>query len=183
MRVDDAAEHFFLVTTGLVDFYVLTPNGDKLLIRRMAKGDIFGVASLLSNPQGYMGTTQAVCSSEVLVWQHHVISQLTNRYPLLAQNALRTVLGYLATSVKRHTALVSHSAEERLAYTLTRLGSRTGHTVPAGIEVKIKNEDLASLADVGYFTVSRILNRWIRTGALEKKRGRILIRCPERLIA
>jgi CRP-like cAMP-binding protein len=79
-------------------------------------------------------------------------------------------------------ALVSDTAEERLAYTLTQLGSRAGHMLSTGLEVEIKNEDLASLADISLFTASRLLQNWERKGALEKHRGRVLILCPEKLL-
>lgn len=183
MQVDEAARHLFLVVRGAVDFSVLTSEGSKLLLRRMAPGDIFGVATFLLEPHGYMGTTQAVSDSEMLVWEHRVVQQLANRYSRLPQNALRAVLGYLAEYTKRHIAIVSSSAEERLACALTELGARTGRIFARGVEVSVKNEDLASLADISYFTVSRLLSQWARKGALEKKRGTVLIRSPEGLIA
>jgi CRP-like cAMP-binding protein len=55
--------------------------------------------------------------------------------------------------------------------------------VPSGVEIEIKNEDLASLADVSFFTASRCLQEWERKGAVEKSRGKVLIRSPEKLLA
>jgi CRP-like cAMP-binding protein len=51
------------------------------------------------------------------------------------------------------------------------------------VEVDIKNEDLASLADVNFFTVSRILGAWERQKVVSKSRGKVLIRCPEKMLA
>jgi CRP-like cAMP-binding protein len=51
-----------------------------------------------------------------------------------------------------------------------------------GVEVDVKNDDLASLADISPFTTSRLLNEWERRGAVQKARGKVLIRCPEKLI-
>jgi CRP-like cAMP-binding protein len=79
-------------------------------------------------------------------------------------------------------ALVSDTAEERLAYTLVELVSRAGHLHAGRLEVDIKNEDLASLADISIFTASRLLKNWERKGALEKQRGKVLIRSPEKLL-
>jgi CRP-like cAMP-binding protein len=78
---------------------------------------------------------------------------------------------------------VSNIAQERLACALSSLGSRIGHALPNGVEVDIKNEDLASLADVSIFTASRLLKDWERKGAVEKSRGKVLIRRPEKLLA
>jgi CRP/FNR family transcriptional regulator, nitrogen oxide reductase regulator len=178
-----AATHLFLVRIGSIDFYVVTDDGREILLRRLVPGNVFGVATFLSEPTGYLGTARVAHDAEVLTWDHKLVRQLASAHPGLSENALRTVLRYLALYVKRHIGLVSQTAEERLACTLTSLGSRAGHILPAGMEVEIKNEDLASLADVGFFTVSRILKQWERKGAVEKSRGKILIRCPEKMIA
>jgi CRP-like cAMP-binding protein len=92
-------------------------------------------------------------------------------------------LRYLALYAKRHIGLVSNTAQERLAYALSSVGTRTGHVVPKGVEVDIKNEDLASLADISSFAASRILQGWDRKGVVEKRRGKVIIRSPEKLLA
>jgi CRP-like cAMP-binding protein len=182
-RADEPASHLYLVREGSVDYFVLTSDGREILLRRLVSGNIFGVGAFLSHPFGYVGTSKAVHSTELLVWGHAVIRQLASDYPRLGENALRTVLRYVALFAERHVALVSKPAQERLAFALTSLGSRAGHMVPSGVEIEIKNEDLASLADVSFFTASRFLQEWERKGALEKTRGKVLIRSPEKLLA
>ena len=182
-RADDPATHLFLVRDGCVDFYIVTSEGREILLRRLVSGNVFGVSAFLSEPVGYVGTSKAVHNSEVFVWEHTVIHQLAKDYPRLAENALRTVLRYVALFAERHIALVTKPAQERLAFALTSLGSRTGHMVPSGVEINIKNVDLASLADVSFFSASRFLQEWERKGAVAKSRGKVLIRCPEKLLA
>jgi CRP-like cAMP-binding protein len=65
---------------------------------------------------------------------------------------------------------------------LTDLGDRVGQATPGGVEVVVKNEQLASLADINRFTTSRLLSKWQRMGAVKKSRGKILIECPEQLL-
>ena len=182
-RADEPATHMFLVKDGFVDYFVVTSDGREILLRRLVSGNIFGVAAFLSDPVGYVGTSKAVHSSEVFTWEHAVIRRLAKDFPKLGENALRTLLRYIALFAERHIALVSKPAQERLAFALTSLGSRAGHMVPSGVEINIKNEDLASLADVSFFTASRFLQDWERKGALEKSRGKVLIRSPEKLLA
>ncbi len=182
-RADEPASHLFLIKDGCVDYFVGTSDGREILLRRLVSGNIFGVGAFLSQPMGYVGTSKVVHSSELFMWEHQVIRQLARTYPRLAENALRTALRYIALFAERHVALVSKPAQERLAFALTSLGSRAGHAVPSGVEVHIKNEDLASLADVSFFTASRFLQEWERNGAVEKTRGKVLIRCPEKLLA
>jgi CRP/FNR family transcriptional regulator, nitrogen oxide reductase regulator len=183
VAASEPANSLFLIDAGYVDYYVTDEAGRDILLRRLATGDVFGVAAFLSKPIGYLGTAKAVREVRALQWRHEVIRQLVKTYPLLAENALRTALRYLALYAKRHIGLVSNTAQERLACALSSLGSRTGHAVAHGVEVVIKNEDLASLADVSFFTASRLLQRWDRKGVVDKSRGKVVIRSPERLLA
>jgi CRP-like cAMP-binding protein len=180
---NEPADRLFLIEVGYVDYYVTSEAGLDILLRRLAPGDVFGQAALLSGPIGYLGTAKAVHQVRVLEWNSRVIQQLARTYPQIIDNALRTALRYLALYAKRHIGLVSNVAQERLACALSSLASRTGHAVPSGVEVGIKNEDLASLADMSPFAASRILQDWDRKGIVQKSRGKVIIRSPEKLLA
>jgi CRP-like cAMP-binding protein len=183
IRADVPAGHFVVVTRGSVDFYIISTRGHRVLIRRFVPGNAFGVAAFLSEPMGYLGTAEAVNDVEVLAWEHRRVRQLSRMYPQWPENAFRIALRYLAEYAERHLRLVADTAQERLAHALTTVASHAGHVIPTGVEVNVKNEDLASLADVSFFTASRFLGEWTRLGAVEKKRGKVLIRCPEKLLA
>lgn len=182
VRANERATHLFVVRTGNVDYQVTT-SGGKDILWRLVPGDVFGVAAFLSEPMGYLGSAKSVLQSEVLVWKHQAVLGLSKAYPRLAENALRTSLRYLALYAERHMRAVAGTAHEKLAITLTSLGSRAGHALPTGLEIDVKNEDLASLADLSFFTATRLLKTWERRGAVKKSRGKILIRCPEKLLA
>lgn len=183
IRAQRPATHLILVRSGSVNFYIVTEAGLAVLLRRFVPGNAFGISTFLSEPVGYLGTATAVSEVEVLAWEHRTVRQLTRSHPRLAENALRIALHYIAVYAQRHVSLVSDTAQERLASALTGLGSRAGRFLPSGVEVDVKNEDLASLADLSFFTASRLLKKWQRAGAIEKSRGRVLIRCPEKLLA
>jgi DNA-binding transcriptional regulator YhcF (GntR family) len=58
-----------------------------------------------------------------------------------------------------------------------------GEATNDGVEMKVLNEDLAEGANVTPFTVSRCLRDWERAGILAKRRGKLLLRKPELLLA
>jgi DNA-binding transcriptional regulator YhcF (GntR family) len=53
--------------------------------------------------------------------------------------------------------------------------------VAGGTEFDLYNEELANEANVNPFTVSRLLSSWQRKGILTKRRGKVLLRSPQRL--
>jgi CRP/FNR family transcriptional regulator, cyclic AMP receptor protein len=181
-RQGEAAESLFLVRSGRVRFARTTGDGRDVLLRALNAGDCFGLASLVPGPVNYMATAVANGEASLLVWGGSEVREAAVLFPRLSENAFRIALDYLQQIIDRHVALLSTSAEQRVARTITRLGATNGRVLPTGVEVEISNHDLAALADVGMFTVSRQLKRWEREGHLLKTRQKVLLRHPEALI-
>jgi CRP/FNR family transcriptional regulator, nitrogen oxide reductase regulator len=177
----DSANHFFLLTKGRARFFYITEGGRRILLHWLAPGEIFGVMSLLPNPAPYLVSTEMVRDGLVLVWDRVTIQDLVARYPRLAVNALSTASEYLSLCIATHVAMTCHNARERLAEVLVNLTRGIGQDVPGGVELDVTNEELANAANITPFTASRILSEWQRNGVLVKRRGKVLLRFPDRL--
>ncbi len=182
-RQGELAASVFLIRTGRVRFGRTTVQGRDVLLRRLGPGECFGLASLVPGPVNYMATAVTIEPVRIDLWDAAAIRSAAATYPRLSENALRIALQYLEEFGERHVSLLSRTAEQRLARTITHLGATSGRVLPTGVEVEITNHDLAALSDVGTFTVSRQLQRWERDGHLEKRRQHVLIRHPEALLA
>jgi CRP-like cAMP-binding protein len=126
----------------------------------------FGLATLLPDPPNYSSTAEAVLAGELLDWNHHEISQLSDRYPQIKTNGLRIAPCLLGTVSDRHANLFEGSASHRMARALIDVGRRSGGIHPKGIDVHFTNEQLGSLADVSRFTASRVLSGWSKAGVV-----------------
>jgi CRP-like cAMP-binding protein len=178
----EPAEHLFVLRKGHVQIGRLTRTGREVVIGILASGDMFGLSSMMRGRSEYFWTAKALESGEMLIWTRDVIRRFAREYPRLSGNVLQVVLGYVAHFADRHEELLSGTAELRVGRALTRLGTQIGTAHSSGIEVRIKNEQLASLADVSAFTVSRLLKRWERKGVVRKRRGVVHIVHPEKLL-
>jgi len=183
VQADDPGTHLFLIKTGAVDYYKLTSEGQQVLITQLGPGDHFGLVTMLAKPVGYMGTAETTRETVIHVWEHTWIRRFVAKHPTLMENAFRIALEYVRLYSERHLALVSNGAEDRLRQALSQLEIRAGHPNARGLEVEITNERLASLADIGYYTTSRLLNKWKRIGAIEKRRGKVVVLSPEKMLA
>jgi CRP-like cAMP-binding protein len=175
------ATHLFLLTSGRARYFYISPEGQKNLLLWLPPGEIFGGAAFLSTPQDYLVSTEAVRDSCVLVWDRATIRSLAERYPRLVENALLIMFDYLVAYRAIHISLTTHTAEQRLARVLANLANGIGHKVPAGLELDVRNEELANEANVTPFTASRLLSEWHRQGLVVKTRGKIVVRSPEQL--
>ena len=97
------------------------------------------------------------------------------------ENVLYTASEYMAWYLAAHLALISQTAFQRLAHVLVCLSQSIGETVPGGVEIDVTNEELASAANISLFTASRLLSEWQHHRVLEKRRGKVLLRSPNRL--
>ena len=177
----DLADQLFLLWKGRARYFFHTPNGKKLILIWITPGHIFGAAALAPSPSTYLVSTEAVRNCTVLVWSGPTIRALARRLPQLMVNAFQTASDYLSWYVGTHAALTSQSARDRLAHVLLGYSPSIGQKVLGGIELDVNNEELAHAANISPYTTSRLVSEWHRTGAVRKRRGKILVRSPERL--
>jgi CRP-like cAMP-binding protein len=176
------AGHLFLLLTGRARRFFMTEDGQKVVLLRVPTGEIFGEAAVLATPVDYLVSSEAVTNSITLVWNRATIRGLCGRYPRLMENTLLISFDYLAAYRAAHASLICNSAPQRLAHVLAHLADGIGQKVPGGIELDVRNEELANEANISLFTTSRLLSAWQREGILVKRRGKVLLRFPGRLL-
>jgi CRP-like cAMP-binding protein len=177
----DPAQHLYLLTRGRARHFFVTDEGRKLLLKWLLPGEIFGGRAMLSKPSSYLVSVETIVDSHVLVWERTVVRGLVSRYSRLLENALLTASDYFAWYVATHVALTSHSARRRLAGIVICLAELIGKRVPGGFEFDATNEELAGAANITPFTASRLLSEWQQDRAVLKRRGKIVLRSPEKL--
>ena len=175
------ADRLFLLVKGCARYFFLTPDGKKAYLLWLTPGDAFGAASLLAEQSEFLVSTETSADSQVLMWQRPAIRDLASRYPTLLENGLAIASDYLVWYLATHLSLISDTAPERLAHVLLSLARGIGRKHPKGISLEVTNEQLANTAHLTHFTVSRLLSKWQRNGALSKGRGRIILCHPELL--
>lgn len=169
------ADRMFLLTHGLARFFFITHDGKRILLRWLLPGDVIGVRAMFHNPQAYYVSAEVLKDSRLLAWDRSTLHHLTTRYPKFLRNALYIADDYLDWFLTAHTALTCFSARQRCASVLKSIALTIGQTVEGGIEVEITNEELADASATTLFEASRFLSEWRRSGAIQKKRGKVLV--------
>lgn len=176
------ADRLFFLVKGCVRYFHTTPDGKKILMIWLAPGDIFGAAAILSKPFHYVLSTEAVKDSEVLIWERATLRAFTARFPLLLDNAIVIASEYFEWNLNAQVALSCHTARERLASALLGFARAIGEKVPDGVMLDVTNEELANSANITPYTTSRLMSEWQKNRAVVKRRGKLLLRAPGRLV-
>jgi CRP/FNR family transcriptional regulator, nitrogen oxide reductase regulator len=178
----DPADHLFLMIHGRARGFCMTPQGEKVPVFWFPPGEVFGGAAFLSKPVEYLVSTEAVNNSTVLVWNRATIRSLSVQFPRLVENGLLIAYDYFVVYRSLHISATCQTARQRLAQVLGNLATGLGQQVADGVELNIRNEELANEANITIFTASRLLNEWQRKGILTKSRGKVVVRSPEALM-
>jgi CRP-like cAMP-binding protein len=176
------ADHLFLMIRGRARGFCMTPQGQKVPVLWFPPGEVFGGAALLSRFPEYLVSTEAVNNSTALVWNRATIRSLSAQFPRLVENMLLIAFDYLVVYRSLHISATCQTARQRLAQVLGNLATGLGQQVAEGIELDIRNEELANEANITIFTTSRLLSEWQRKGILTKSRGKVVVRSPEALM-
>jgi CRP-like cAMP-binding protein len=161
-----------------------TPDGQQILVRYVAPGEVFGVARAIGLAE-YPASAIAVVDSIVLAWPSAAWPRLVARHPGLAMNALQTVGGRLQDAQTQVIEMSTEQVERRVAHALLRLAKQAGRKVDPGVEIDfpISRQDVAEMTGTTLHTVSRILSAWEQRGLVESGRMRIIIREPHKLFS
>ena len=178
----DPAAHLYLMLDGSARHFTVSPQGEKIVVRWIPPGDVVGGAAFLSKPVDYVVSTEAVKNSSALVWDRATIRSFAAKYPRLLENGMMIAHDYVVLYKIMHVTATCQSAPQRLAQVLGSLARGMGQRVAGGVELYVRNEELANEANVTIFTVSRLMGEWQRQGLLVKSRGKVVLRLPEKLI-
>jgi len=176
------ADYVALLVQGRARFFCTTIAGRKLNLRWVYPGDICGIAAILPRQVNYLLSAEAVKPSVAIVWRRPAIRFFAASCPRILDNALIVAFDYICLYQVSRVSSTSQTARQRLALVLGAMAAGMGHKVEEGVEVAVRNEDLADEANVTVFTASRFLNEWQREGILVKTRGKIVLRSPQALL-
>lgn len=177
----EMAQRLCLLLTGVVAAYRLGDEGSELFLRWGVPGEIFGFSTLLDERPSYQVTVVAVEKGSLLTWDVAASRMLIRQFPNMLRALHSIVASYLQDSIDLLAARTFLTAPQRLARTLTKSAAQIGRVGHGGIELDLTNEQLASIAQVSSFTVSRLLSKWQALGIVRKNRGKILLRSLPRL--
>ena len=168
----DEGTGFYVVISGRVKIFKLSPDGKEQILHFFGPGDPFGEVAVFSG-QHFPANAEAMETSRLFFFPRDSFADLIKRNPSLAMN----MLAILSRRLRRFANLIDDlSLKEvpgRLAAHLLYL---TGHKEGSGeLELTITKSQLASLLGTIPETLSRILGKMTAQGLIETDGRRIKI--------
>ncbi|MBQ2676640.1 MAG: Crp/Fnr family transcriptional regulator [Clostridia bacterium] len=144
-----------------------------VMIKKLSKGDIFGVSTLFCEKENFQTTVTATQNSVLYFLPQSLITQLMNNDFSLAENYIKFLsakIQYLNTVIDRYTG---SNAEEKLAvYLLNKSTELSCDT----FEISMSKAALS--LNLGRASVYRALDNLIKSGIIEKSGKTVKISDP-----
>jgi CRP-like cAMP-binding protein len=180
----DAPAQLLQVTSGLVRMTQINVEGVQTTLRLMRPGELLGCVAVVQDFP-YPATAIAVEDSVALSWRSPQFLSLLKQHPEIMDNVLNIVGARTRDMVQRLGDMSAKNVERRVAAALLRLADQAGTTTEDGIQIRfpVTRDDLAEMAGLTYFTISRTLSFWQKQGLVSSGRQRMTVIDPRRLAA
>lgn len=175
-HVGEAANHVYVVVSGLVKTIRSNADGHETLLDIHSTGDFLGALPALG-PHEYTDTAWAMTPICLLDLGADAFETVMQQFPSVARATLRDVSRRLTESQETVHLLAGASLEQRLASTLLLLAAKSGEPWEGGtlVQIPLSRDDLAAMTGAASESLSRLLSTWRRDGIIDTGRRWIAI--------
>jgi CRP-like cAMP-binding protein len=172
----EAAHSFYLLLDGALRVVRITPEGEQVIARYIAAGEIFGIAAAIGRTT-YPAHAIAAVDCVVLSWPTAIWADLVAQHPTFASNTYRTVGTRLQEAHDQIVQLATERVEQRVATAILKLARQTGKKTEEGIliTVPVTRQDISEMTGTTLHTVSRLMSAWETQGLVASGRQRIVV--------
>lgn len=167
-RLDEKAEHTFLVISGKVVVYRWTPEGEEKQFHTIVPGQLVAEASMFMSHGSYPMNARAEEDTHTYAIPRKALQQLCVDHPKVALKLLESLSTRMFSLVNRVDQLSGNSAGRRLAGWIVERCS--GQRMP--VTLSFSRQQLAVQLGIAPETLSRLLKKYRSAGFISGLRGR-----------
>jgi len=173
----DLSSRIYFLKKGKVKIVSFSDDGREMIHGILRAGEIFGELALAGENRR---ENFAMVTEDSLICQVGVseFEQILKNNPLLNLEVTK-LIGFRLKKIRtRLERMWFKSAEDRIVSLLDELGKDHGISTEKGIEIplRLKHQEIASLAATTRQTTTTVLNRLVKLGQIEYDRKKILIK-------
>lgn len=160
-------ESLFIIKTGKVKIYKTDVSGREVILDIKAEGKIFGEVTLFNDIE-YPATVKTIEDSVILIIESKELERLIEKSPSLSLEIIKVLSKRLLKAQQKLKELVMDDVYMRTARELLNLRAKYGKEKDneTEIELNLTREEIANLIGTSRETVSRVLSRFAKEGAI-----------------
>ena len=171
----------YIIVDGQVRIFTINETGQELSVTIFRKGDFFGELALLDG-QPRSASAEAMQVTTTLTLHRSGFLDLIGTCPPVAVAVLEALASRLRHTNNYVENLTSQPAPQRVVRQLVTLATNShNHNQASSIDLRITQDDLASLSGTTRETVNRVLSTLRDRGLIRIARARISVLSLEQL--
>lgn len=164
----DTGKSLYLIHSGFVRIYRLSPEGREVTFALLGPGDIFGELAMISG-NWQSAFAEVLEDVELSLLPRRVLEEMMRRQPEVAYNMMVRISERLHQAEDLIEDLVNRDVASRVARTLLQLADSFGRQSPHGvvIDLRLPYQEIANMVGSTRETVTRAIshmqqNDWVR---------------------
>lgn len=177
----DPAEHFYLVVSGRVKVYKMTPAGKDVILEIFGAGDPLGAVAVYEG-WPFPASAQALEDTVCLSIARRDFFELLEQHPSLVRGLLAGLTMRLVELTNRLAELTGGRVEPRFARLFLKLATQIGRPERGGLflPLALSRQELADMTGTTIETAIRIMSRWGKQQiVLTEKDGFVIVNRDE----
>lgn len=168
----DPAKEFYLLKTGQINLYRLSPEGDEKVFQQIGSGESIAEAAMFMSPAAYPVSCRAEQDCELISFSRGSLLTLTEQHPNYAMQLLQALSTRLHQALNRVDQLTLKNAGQRLASYLLELrqAQKTDW-----LTLPVPHSVLAGQLNIAPETLSRIFQKLRHAEAIAGKRQTVTL--------
>lgn len=180
LREEKTSEFMYIILDGAVKVVQFTDGGKEIIVSVHQSGDFFGELSLIDGKTAPATVCATKNSILAIISRNDFYSLLYSQSKVL-DNLLKIFCARFRESMKKIQMLNFNNASQRIKMLFLMLSDSYGEIKPDGTILKIKliHQDIADMTGLTRETVTRVLDKWQRSGEIKILKEKFILLCPE----
>jgi len=165
----------YLIKTGKVEVYIITPEGQKYIIDILGPGSIFGNLGLECDDETFVETLEetTVCAAD-----KEVFLALISEEPTVARRLLVNLFDKVLAVERKAASYATDNVLQRFVKLMLSLGRANGSAEKL-VTDRYTHEQLSHMLGVSRQTITTLINDLEREGKLERNQKRLVFKKQE----
>jgi CRP/FNR family transcriptional regulator, cyclic AMP receptor protein len=168
LHEEETSEFMYIIINGKVKISRFGRDGKEAILSMHKSGEFFGELSLIDGKTTPATVLAMENSTMAIISKEHFYSLLYTQQKVL-ENLLKILCSRLRDAWQKIEMLNFNDAARRLKMLLNILSETYGEKTPEGtvLRVRLIHKDLADMTGLTRETVTRVLDRWKKSGEIE----------------
>lgn len=169
----------FILKSGTVEIYELTPDGKKIIVDTLGPGNVFGDLGMEEASENFV---EATTNSFVCTMNKNDFFTMVSQNPQISYPLIRELFAKTVEAKKQVASLASNSVILKIKDLLLRLSKKYGQNVQNRVIIttKFTHEQLSEMTGISRPTMTDMLNKLEKMGVI-KREGKIISYYPEKM--